>query len=78
MPLYPATNITPYQLASYMFAEQFFSINDKYMAAIIEIMLVLGHKRVLMFSGVGENEAVWEILEKELHCDEVGNILPMI
>lgn len=48
------------------------------MAAIIEIMLVLGHKRVLMFSGVGENEAVWEILEKELHCDEVGNILPMI
>lgn len=39
------------------------------MATMVQVMLALGYKKVMMFCAVGENEAVWEILQNSLHCD---------
>jgi hypothetical protein len=56
LPLYPGIkNLTPYQLAAYLFPDQFLAINDKYMATVVEIMIALGYKRIMMFGGAAEN-----------------------
>ncbi len=33
-------------------------------------MIALGYKRIMMFGGAAENEAVMEILKNNLHCDD--------
>ncbi len=60
MPLYPGIrNLTPFQLAAYLFPDQFLAINDKYMATIVEVMISLGYKKIMVFTGAAENEAMW-------------------
>jgi hypothetical protein len=45
---------------------------------MVEVMVAVGYKRIMMFGGVAENEAVMEILKNNLHCDNRGNINPLI
>ena len=53
LPLYPGIkNLTPYQLAAYLFPEQILTANDKYMATLVEIMVALGYKKIMLFAGV--------------------------
>lgn len=41
-------------------------------------MIALGYKKIMLFGGVAENEAVIEILRNSYHCDNQGNVDPLI
>jgi hypothetical protein len=63
LPRYKNLAFTPYQMATFIYPDQFLKLNDIYMATLIEMLIATNHyKKILGIFGIMENESVEHLL----------------
>ena len=65
-------------MAGFAHPQLFLSGRDHYQATLVETLIGTGrYKKVMVVLGMGENEAVWDIMDRELLIRD-GSFVPIL